>query len=108
MPRFDVCQHIQKGQLYDAIIMEVGETLDSQYKYKVHYKRWNKRLDEFVPASRIVKLETRSSLDQEHGPALSEQSSGIANELTVVRNKTVGKLSFFKYLPILITLTHLE
>ena len=95
MSKCNVCQNKQKGKLYDAIIVEVRQSSDGQYSYKIHYKRWNKRMDEFVPASRIVKVESKSSTSQECGPILSEQQDGIINELAEVRNETKRRLPQF-------------
>lgn len=50
-------QH-KRGQLYDAIITEIVRGPDGNYKYKVHYKRWNKRLDEFLPLEKITKIDS--------------------------------------------------
>lgn len=67
--------------------MEVKQISDGQYSYKVHYKRWNKRLDEFVPASRIVKVEHESSVSQECDLMPSEQEGGVISELAEVRSE---------------------
>ena len=48
----------QKGQLYDAIITDVVQGPGGNFKYKVHYKRWNKRLDEFLPFEKITKIDS--------------------------------------------------
>lgn len=53
----------QRGQLYDAIITEIAQDPGGDFKYKVHYKRWNKRLDEFLSGEKITKIDSECAIE---------------------------------------------
>ena len=44
----------QNDKLYQALIVD-SEISEGEYRYKVHYKGWNKRRDEILPERKIIK-----------------------------------------------------
>ena len=57
----------QKNRLYQAQVIHIVRSPDKIFKYKIHYKGWNKRLDEYLTADRIVKS------DQNYVPVRNQQ-----------------------------------
>ncbi|ROW02596.1 hypothetical protein VPNG_07876 [Cytospora leucostoma] len=72
-----LCFHHE--MLYEAKIIEIDQTDEGAYRYKVHYKGWKSTWDDWVPQDRIRKLndenrELASQLNQQARSSMQKSS----------------------------------
>lgn len=81
-----LCFHHE--MLYEAKIIEIDQTDEGAYRYKVHYKGWKSTWDDWVPQDRIRKLnsenrELASQLNQQARSSMQKSSKQPGKKLNL-------------------------
>ncbi|KUI62091.1 Chromatin modification-related protein eaf3 [Cytospora mali] len=81
-----LCFHHE--MLYEAKIIEIEQTGEGGYRYKVHYKGWKATWDDWVPQDRIRKLndenrELASQLNQQARASLQKSSKQTGKKINL-------------------------
>lgn len=81
-----LCFHHE--MLYEAKIIEIEQTDEGGYRYKIHYKGWKSTWDDWVPQDRIRKLndenrELASQLNQQARASLQKTAKQTGKKINL-------------------------